>query len=91
MPLIMGQATIPTSVVPILQVPPGPCSVTWYNFSTVNTIYVGTTTAVTTANGMAVHNVPVTFQGFMTSRGSQVYGIASPASAVLNYIIMTDQ
>lgn len=94
MPLIMGQATVPSGggVVPCFEVPPGPCSVTWYNLNTLNTIYLGTSTAVTATNGLAVHNVPVTFQGFMTSRGTQVYGTTGTfPTGILNYLIMTDQ
>jgi hypothetical protein len=89
--LIMGQMTVPTSVTPLFSIPPGAVSVNWYNLSTANTIWLGMSTALTTGNGLAVHTVPMSFQGYMTSKGGQVYGLSTNATSVINYLILTDQ
>lgn len=87
--LIMGQYTVTTSTVPIFTVPPGPCAVTMYN-TNAQTVWLGTSTAVTVNNGLVLHTVPTSFQSFMTSKGSQIYGFASVATSI-NVVIVTDQ
>jgi hypothetical protein len=89
----MGQATVPaSSTVPIFNVPNSYCAVTFYNVNPAATnIYVGTSTAVSSANGLICHTIPVSFQTFMGTKGAQLYattGGAVPSS--LNYIIATD-
>ena len=89
MTLIMGQFTVTTSTVPIFQVPPGACSITMYNTTATN-VWLGTSTAVTSTNGLVMHTIPTSFQNFMTSKGAQIYGFASAATSI-NIIIATDQ
>ena len=93
MALIMGNATVPaSSTVPIFTIPPSFCTVTFYNINTAATnAYVGTSTAVSTANGLICHSIPVSFQTFMGSRGATFYATSGGATATsVNYIIATD-
>ena len=89
----MGQATVPaSSTVPIFTVPPSYCSVTFYNINTAATsAYIGTSTSVTTTNGMVCHSIPVSFQAFIGSKGATFYATSGGATATsVNYIISTD-
>ena len=93
MPIIMGQATVPaSSTVVIFTVPPSYCNVTFYNINTAATnAYIGTSTAVSSTNGLVCHSLPVNFTTFMGSRGGTIYatsGGATPTS--VNYVIVTD-
>ena len=93
MPIIMGQATVPaSSTVAIFTVPPSYCSVTFYNVNTAATsAYIGTSTAVSSGNGLVCHSIPVSFQTFMGSKGATFYATSGGATATsVNYIIATD-
>ena len=76
-----------TGTDPIFTVPPGPCAVTM--FVATGAVYVGTSTALTTSNGMSVPTYPVTFQGFPGSQGSQLYATVGTAATTvtINYIV----
>ena len=80
-----------TGTVATFAVPPGPCAVTMYVAT--GAVYVGTSTALTTANGMSVPTFPVTFQGFPGSQGSQIYATVGTAATTvtINYIVSTDK
>lgn len=87
----MGQATCPTGAVNALfSVPAGLCNVTFYNLNTAVTVYVGTSTAVTSVNGLQCHSIPTSFFSYVGSRAATFYGTASSSGAVVNYIISTD-
>jgi hypothetical protein len=89
----MGQITVPqASTIPLFIVPPGLCNATFWNVSTVN-IYVGTSTAVTAANGLQCHSIPTNFSSYVSSRGATLYGANTAASTagIVNYILVTDQ
>jgi hypothetical protein len=88
----MGQATVgATSTVPIFTVPSGLCNVTFWNVSVPN-IYVGTSTAVTSSNGLVCHSIPTSFFNYVSSKGSTFYGAnTSATSGVVNFVIVTDQ
>ena len=88
MALIMGQRAV-TGTVPAFTVPPGPCAVTMY--VSTGAVYTGTSTALTTSNGMSVPTTPVTFQCFSGSQGAQVYATVGTAAttAAINYVIST--
>ncbi len=87
----MGQATCPTGSVNVLfTVPPGLCNVTFWNV-TAPVIYVGTSTAVTSTNGLTCHSIPTSFFSYVPSKGATFYGTASTSGAVVNYMIVTDQ
>ena len=84
----MGQAAV-TGTVPIFTVPSGPCAVTMWVAT--GAVYTGTSTVLTTANGMSVPTTPVTFEGFPGSRGAQLYATVGTAATTvaLNYIVST--
>jgi len=87
----MGQATVPTnSTVPLFTVPSGLCNVTFWNVSTPN-IYVGTSTSVTTTNGLQCHSIPTNFFTYVGSKGSTFYG-ANPSGSAgsVNFVIVTN-
>lgn len=92
MAYIMGQATCPTSSTsPLFTVPAGLCNVTFWNVSAPN-IYVGTSTAVTSTNGLVCHSIPTNFFTYVGSRGATFYGANPNAGTAgsVNYIISTD-
>jgi hypothetical protein len=93
--IIMGGATVPagTTAALLFTVPPSFCNVTFYNLSAAS-VWVGTSTAVTSANGMLCHSLPTNFQTFVGSRGATFYGttgstVASSAATV-QYLISSD-
>lgn len=87
----MGQVNVVNTTVPLFTVPPGLCNVTFWNVSATN-VYVGTSTAVTTSNGLQCHSIPTSFSTYVSSRGATFFGANPTAStAVVNYIIVTDQ
>jgi hypothetical protein len=89
--IIMGQATVPASnTVPIFTVPPSYSAVTFYSLSAQAT-YIGTSTAVTTSNGMVCHSLPTSFNAFIGSKGVTFYATTGNATAAtVNYIISTN-
>lgn len=87
----MGQINIINTTVPIFTVPAGLCNVTFWNVSGVN-VYVGTSTAVTSANGLQCHSIPTNFFTYVGNKGATFYGANPTAStATVNYVIVTDQ
>ena len=88
MALEMGQWAV-TGTVPIFTVPPGPCAVTMY--CPTGVVYVGTSTVLTTSNGMSVPTTPVTFQGFSGSQGSRLYATVGTAATTvaIHYVLST--
>jgi hypothetical protein len=89
---VFGQITVANnSTAPIFTIPPGLCNITFWNVST-GTVYVGTSTAVTTANGMQCHSIPTSFFSYVSSKGTPLYGAnTSGTSAVVQYVISNDQ
>jgi hypothetical protein len=80
-----------SSTVPMFTVPPGLCNVTFWNISA-GTVFVGTSTAVTSANGMQCHSIPTSFSNYVSSRGATFYGAnTSGVASTVNYILVTDQ
>ena len=96
MAIIMGGATVPSGTVGtvLFTVPPSYCNVTFYNLAAA-TVWIGTSTAVTSANGMQCHSIPTNFQTFMSSKGATFYGTTgstvSTSVATIQYLISTDQ
>jgi hypothetical protein len=86
----MGQWAV-SGTVAIFTVPPGPCAVTMY--APTGVVYAGTSTALTTANGMSVSTSPVTFTCWPGSTGAQLYGTVGTAATTVNihYVISTDR
>jgi hypothetical protein len=90
MAYVMGQATVGTSgVFPLFSTPAGLCNVTFWNVSA-GTVFTGTSTAVTTTNGLQCHSIPTNFFTYVGSRSATFYGVTNGGSATVNYIITTD-
>ena len=93
--MIMGSATVPagTTGTLLFNIPPSYCSVTFYNLATAS-VWVGTSTAVTSANGLLCHSIPTSFQAFVGSKGGPLYGTTgstvNTSVATVQYIIVTD-
>jgi hypothetical protein len=90
MSYMMGQATAPTSATTALfTVPPGLANVTFWNVSG-GTVYVGTSAAVTTSDGLQCHSIPTNFSSYVSSKGTTLYGAnVSGTAATVNYVIVT--
>jgi hypothetical protein len=85
----MGQATVATGgVVPIFTIPASLCNVTFWN-SGAGTAYIGSSTTVTSANGLTCHSIPTSFSTYVGSKGGTFYGTCA-TTAVINYILSTD-
>ena len=92
MSYVLGQATAPSATTAALfTVPPGLCNVTFWTLGSPS-LYIGTSTAVTTANGLVCHSIPTSFNSYVGSRGATFYAAnTSATSTSVNYIISTDQ
>lgn len=92
MAYIMGQIAVAGgSTVPLFRVPSGLCNVTFWNNTPAATIYVGTSTSVTAANGLVCHSIPTSFNNYVSSGGAQFWGTVSTGPGTISYIIVTDQ
>lgn len=89
MTYIMGQVQVAADTVPLFTIPPGLCNFIFYQTGT-GTVFTGTSTAVTTTNGMQCFTVPVPTLGYVSGKGATVYGV-STGTAVVHYLISTDQ
>jgi hypothetical protein len=91
----MGQATVPSGTTGtfLFAVPSSSCAVTFYNLTAVP-VWIGTSTAVTSASGMQCHTIPTSFTAFIGSRGQQMFGTtgstANTSVATIQYIVSTD-
>lgn len=89
----MGQVVLSTAatVQQVFRVPAGLCNVTFWNNSPSATIYVGTSTAVTSSNGLICHSIPTSMFQYVSSSGVQFYGTVASGPGTISYIIVTDQ
>ena len=90
-----GQAGIlpGTAATALFTAPPGLCSVTFYNLGP-TLAWMGTGTAVTSANGMLISTVPVNYEGYTGSRApTTFYGTTgstvSTSVATIQYLVVT--
>lgn len=88
MPVIMAQYTVSTSTAPIFTIPPGSFNCTFY--AATSGVFIGMATAVTNVNGYQVPTTATRFEGYLSTRGGQVYGFAT-AGTTINVIMVTDQ
>ena len=92
MALVMGAATVPSGTTGTLlfRLPAGQCNVTFYNLSTA-TVWVGTSTATTSANGIQCHSIPTSFFTYIGNGGGAIYGTTGStvgtSVATINYIL----
>jgi len=90
----MGQVTVTSpNTQSLFRLPAGLCNVTFWNATgnATTTIYVGTSTAVTAANGLICHSIPTNFYQYVSSSGTQFYGTVASGPGTVAYIIVTDQ
>ena len=93
MAYVMGQVVMSTAatVQQLFRMPAGLCNVTFWNNTAAATIYVGSSTTVTSANGLVCHSIPTSFYQYVSSGGTQFYGTVASGPATVSYIIVTDQ
>ena len=93
MAIVTGQvATATSAAVPVCTIPPGACTVvlTNANSTAANTVWIGTATGVTAANGSPVPaSGSVTIHGYPGSAGATIYAIAGASTPVIGYVIST--
>ena len=85
MAIITNQVNVGTSATLLANVPPGPCQVILTVSGSIgtNTIFLGTSTAVTTLSGShIISGVPWVFQNYATSRPATLYAVTSTAVVV---------
>ncbi len=85
MSLITSQINVGTTATLLTNVPPGPCQVIITVSGSIgsNTIFLGTSTAVTTVSGShIISGIPWVFQTYPTSRPSSLYAITSTSVSV---------
>lgn len=92
MAIQIGAWSVPaSSTVAIFTIPPGPVSVTFWNAGA-QSVYVGPSTAVTAANGLQCHSIPVNFNTWPFSKGQALYATTGNATAgTIQYIVSTSQ
>jgi hypothetical protein len=93
MAYVMGSVVVSTgqAPIPLFNVPPGLCNVTFWNNALTGTVYVGTSTAVTSNNGLQCHSIPTNFFSYISNKGATFYGTAATQAGTVNYIIVTNQ
>ena len=95
MAYVFGNISVSSgSTVPLFVVPSGLCNVTFWNSSTAasNVVYVGTSTVLTSSNGLQCHSIPTSFFNYVSSKGATFYGAnTSGTTGIVNYAIVTDQ
>jgi hypothetical protein len=87
--ILMGSSSVGTIATVVFPVPAGLCNVTFYNLSA-NNVWIGTSTAVTSSNGMQCHSIPTNFYTYVGSRGTQIYAIGTAGTSYVQYLISTD-
>ena len=92
MAYVMGAISVSSgSTVPLFTVPAGLCNVTFWQTGS-GTVFTGTSTALTSTNGLQCHSIPTSFFNYVSSKGATLYGAnTSGLSGTVNYIIVTDQ
>lgn len=94
MAIIMGSATVPSGTTGTVIFTTSPyCNVTFYNVGA-NTIWIGTSTLTTSANGMQCHSIPTSFFTYVGSKAATFYATCGSTAAssvgTINYIISTN-
>lgn len=85
MAIVTSQINVGTTATLLTNVPPGPCQVIITVSGSIgsNTIFLGTSTAVTTVSGShIVSGVPWVFQNYATSRPASLYAVAASTIGV---------
>ena len=91
MSIILGNATVPSSsTVAVFRLPPGYANVTVYQPTTPQAVYIGTSNAVATTNGLLLQNTPFNMETYSGSSGAAIWATTGNSTASsFNYIIST--
>lgn len=90
MTLVMGQATVPgNSTVQVFILPPGTVNTTvWQPAPATTQVYLGTSSRLTTVNGMLLTSTPVNTESYVSSQGTPVFATTGNATAAtFQYVI----
>jgi hypothetical protein len=89
--VIMGQVAVPgNATVAAFTVPPGLANFLVYQPATPQAVYIGTSSAVSTLNGMPVPVTPAVQENYHGSRGATYYATTGNATAsTFHYLIST--
>ena len=85
MSIVTAQVGVGTIPVILTNVPPGPCQVivTVSGSIGTNTVFLGTSTAVTTTSGShIISGVPWVFQNYATSRPATLYAVTNSSASI---------
>ena len=93
--IVTGQVAVGTSEVTLITVPTNPCIVILSSDpGSASTVYVGTTTGVTSSNGIPLGaGQSFTFAGYhpQGNAAQLLYAICGSGSATVGYLISEDQ
>ena len=82
MSVILGQATVPSSsTVAVFTLPAGLCNFTLYQPTNPQAVYVGTSPAVASTNGMPVPVTPLQQETYVAGRGVTYYATTGNGTA----------
>ena len=91
MSIILGSATVPSSsTVAVFTLPAGLCNFTIYQPTNPQTVYVGSSTAVSSTNGLPVPVTPAGQETYVAGRGVTWYATTGNNTASsFSYMIST--
>jgi len=91
MSVILGNATVPSSsTVALFHLPPGYSNMTVFQPSQAQAVYLGTSNALTAANGMLVPVTPANAETYVGSAGAAIYATTGNNTASsFSYILST--
>ena len=84
MSVIIGSATVPSNAtVTAFTLPPGYSNITFYQQTTPQAVYIGTSPHVSATNGMYVSNTPLNQETYTGSAGATIYATTGNATAFI--------
>lgn len=91
MSVILGAATVPSSsTVAVFTLPAGLCNFTIYQPTNPQAVYIGPSSAVSSANGMPVPVTPAAQETYVAGKGITYYATTGNATASsFSYLIST--
>lgn len=90
MAITTEQIPVSAAAVPLVAVPPGECELMISIGGTGNTIYLGTSVNVTTANGFPIASgTTIRVPSYLTSSGTSLYAIGSASNIPVGILLST--
>ena len=89
MSVLMGSVTVPgNATTAVFTLPPGTVNTTMFQPAGLQSVWIGTSVNVSTANSMMVPVTPISMESYVSSRGATVYATTGNATASsFQYII----